>query len=79
MTKARTYLPFEDALDRFAWDTPSGAERRRPRRIKVGMPELEAFKTWSLQQPGGCNETPIEYTGFAVECVSSKTCQPTAE
>jgi hypothetical protein len=26
MTKAVTYLPFEDALDRFACDTPRGAE-----------------------------------------------------
>jgi hypothetical protein len=79
MTKAVTYLPFEDALDRFAWDTPRGAERRTPIRIKVGTPELEAFKTWSLKQPGGCSETLIAYAGFAVECVSPTSCQPTAE
>ena len=79
MTKAVTYLPFEDALDRFAWDTPRGAEARRPKRIKVGTPELEAFKAWSLQQPGGYDESLIKYAGFAVECVSPKSCQPTAE
>lgn len=79
MTKAVTYLPFEDALDRFAWDTPRGAETRRPKRIKVGTPELEAFKAWSLKQPEGYNATLIEYAGFAVECVSPKSCQPTAE
>jgi hypothetical protein len=79
MTKAVTYLPFEDALDRFTWDTPRGAETRRPKRIKVGTPELQAFKTWSLQQPGGHGEAPIEYAGFAVECVSPKSCPPTAE
>jgi hypothetical protein len=79
MTKAATYLPFEDALDRFAWDTPRGAKTRRAKRIKVGTPELEAFKIWSLQQPGGCSESLIEYAGFAVECVSPKSCQPTAE
>ncbi len=79
MTKAVTYLPFEDALDRFTWDTPRGAETRRPKCIKVGTPELEAFKTWSLQQPGGYSETLIEYAGFAVECVSPKSCPPTAE
>ena len=28
MTKAVTYLPFEGALDRFAWDTSRGAETR---------------------------------------------------
>jgi hypothetical protein len=80
MTKAVTYLPFEDALDRFTWDTPRGAETRRPKRIKVGTPELEAFKAWSLlQQPGGYGEPLIEYAGFAVECVSPTSCQPTAE
>jgi hypothetical protein len=79
MTKAVTYLPFEDALDRFAWDTPRGAETRRPKRIKVGTPELEAFKTWSLGQSGGCSATLIEYAGFAVECVSPKSCTPTAD
>ena len=79
MTKAVTYLPFEDAHDRFAWDTPQGAERRRPRRIKVGTPELEAFKTWSLTQAGRGGATPVEYAGVAVECVSSKSCQPTAD
>jgi hypothetical protein len=79
MTKTVTYLPFEDALDRFAWDTPRGAERRRPRRIRVGTPELEAFRTWSLTQPGGYSETLIEYAGFAVECVTPESCQPTAE
>ena len=79
MTKAVTYLPFEDALDRFAWDTPRGAETRRPKRIKVGTPELEAFKSWSLQQAGGYSETLIEYAGFAVECVSATSCPPTAD
>jgi hypothetical protein len=79
MTKAVTYLPFEDALDRFTWDTPRGAETRRPKRIKVGTPELEAFKTWSLLQPGGYGEALIQYAGFAVECVSPKSCPPTAE
>jgi hypothetical protein len=79
MTKAVTYLPFEDALDRFAWDTPRGAETRRPKRIKVGTPELEAFKTWSLRHPGGYGETRIEYAGFAVECVSANSCPPTAD
>ena len=79
MTKAVKYLPFEDALDRFAWDTPRGAEARRPKRIKVGTPELETFKTWSLQQPGGYSETQIRYAGVAVECVSPKICPPTAE
>jgi hypothetical protein len=79
MTKAVTYLPFEDALDRFAWDTPRGAQTRRPKRIKVGTPELEAFKTWSLQQRGGYSETQIEYTGVTVECVSPMSCPPTAE
>jgi hypothetical protein len=79
MTKTVTYLPFEDALDRFTWDTPRGAETRRPKRIKVGTPELEAFKAWSLQQPGGCGEPTIEYAGFAVECVSAKSSRPTAE
>jgi hypothetical protein len=79
MTKAVTYLPFEDALDRFAWDTPRGAQTRRPKRIKVGTPELEAFKTWSLQHPAACSETLIEYAGFAVECVSPTSCQPTAD
>jgi len=79
MTKAVKYLPFEDALDRFAWDTPRGAETRRPKRIKVGAPEMEAFKSWSLQRPGGYSETLIEYAGFAVECVGPKSCPPTAE
>jgi hypothetical protein len=79
MTKAVTYLPFEDALDRFAWDTPRGAEPRRPKRIKVGTPELEAFKSWSLRQPGGYSETLVQYAGFAIECVSPKSCPPTAE
>jgi hypothetical protein len=79
MPKAVTYLPFEDALDRFAWDTPRGAAARRPKCIKVGTPELEAFKTWSLQQLGGCGETPAKYAGFAVECVSVDSCAPSAE
>jgi len=79
MTKSITYLPFEDALDRFTWDTPQGAETRRPKRIKVGTPELEAFKIWSLQQPGGCDGTPIKYAGFAVECVSPVSRPPSAE
>jgi hypothetical protein len=79
MTKAETYLPFEDALDRFAWDTPSGAQTRRPKRIKLGTPEMEAFKVWSLKQPKGSAETPIEYAGFVVECVSPESCRPTAE
>jgi hypothetical protein len=74
-----TYLPFEDALDRFAWDTPRGAETRRPKRIKVGTPEFEAFKIWALKQPGSHSETLIEYAGFAVECVSTDSCLPTAE
>jgi len=79
MTKAVTYLPFEDALDRFTWDTPRGAETRRPKRIRVGTPELEAFKTWSLQHSGDNGEAGTEYAGFAVECVSPKSCPPTAE
>ncbi len=79
MTTAITYLPFEDALDRFAWDTPRGAETRRPKRIKVGTPELEAFKAWSLRQPGGHGEALIEYAGFAVECVSPESRPPSAE
>ena len=79
MTKAVTYLPFEDALDRFAWETPRGAETRRPKHIKLGTPELEAFKIWSLKQPEGNGETLMEYAGFAVECVGPESCQPTAE
>jgi hypothetical protein len=79
MTKAVTYLPFEDALDRFAWDTLPGAERRRPARITVGMPELEAFKSWSLKQPSSYSETLVRYAGFSVECVSSESRPPTAE
>jgi hypothetical protein len=79
MTTAITYLPFEDALDRFAWDTPRGAETRRPKRIKVGTPELEAFKAWSLKQPGAYGEALIEYAGFAVECVSAESRPPSAE
>ena len=79
MTKAVTYLPFEDALDRFTWDTPRGAETRRPKRIKVGTPELEAFKIWSLQYPAGSGETRIGYAGFTVECVSPESYAPTAE
>jgi hypothetical protein len=79
MTKAVTYLPFEDALDRFTWDTPRGAETRRPKRINVGTPELEAFKAWSLRQPGGGGEALIKYAGLAVECVSPQSCLPTAE
>ncbi len=79
MTKAVTYLPFEDALDRFTWDTPRGAETRRPKRIRVGTPELEAFKTWSLQHPGSDGEARIGYAGFVVECVSPMSCAPIAE
>jgi hypothetical protein len=79
MTKAVTYLPFEDALDRFTWDTPRGAETRRPKRIKVGTPELEAFKVWSLKQSAAGGETLIRYAGLAVECVSPESSRPTAE
>lgn len=79
MAKRITYLPFEDALDRFTWDTPRGAETRRPKRIAVGTPELEAFKSWSLQQTEGCGAARIEYAGFAVECVSPKSSTPKAE
>jgi hypothetical protein len=79
MTKSVTYLPFEDALDRFTWDTPRGADVRRPKRIKVGTPELEAFKIWSLKQPEGYSEALIKYAGLAVECVSPKSCPPSAE
>jgi hypothetical protein len=79
MTRAVTYLPFEDALDRFSWDTPRGAAPRRPKRIKVGTPELAAFKTWSLRQPEGYSESPTKYSGVVVECVSAQSCPPTAE
>jgi len=79
MTRAITYLPFEDALDRFSWDTPRGAAARRPKRIKVGTPELAAFKTWSLTQPQGYSEALTQYSGVAVECVSSQSCPPVAE
>jgi hypothetical protein len=79
MTKAITYLPFEDALDRFTWDTPRGADARRPKRIKVGTPELAAFKAWSLMQPEGYSETVTKYSGVVVECVSAHSCPPTAE
>jgi hypothetical protein len=75
MNKAITYLPFEDALDRFSWDTPRGAAARRPRRIKIGTPELAAFKTWCLAQ----SETTTKYAGVLVECVSAESCPPTAE
>jgi hypothetical protein len=84
MAKVVIYQPFEDALDRFTWDTPRGAETRRPKRIKVGAPELEAFKAWCHQQPGGYGripdgEPPVEYAGLAVECVSEASYRPTAE
>lgn len=79
MTRAITYLPFEDALDRFSWDTPRGAAVRKPKCIKVGTPELAAFKTWALTQPQGYSEALTRYSGVAVECVGSQSSPPTAE
>ena len=75
------YPPFEDALTAFYRNAPAGV---RPKRIKVGATELEAFATWVDQLPGSRSlgpdkTTPGEYAGIPVECAGAKSYGPVVE
>jgi len=75
------YPPFEDVLTAFCTNAPAGV---RPKCIKVGATELEAFATWVDQLPGSRSlgpdkTTPGEYAGIHVECTGAKSFGPTVE